>query len=89
MRAGSPDTPLQNAALETPDFMPKLLLVLSPVPTSSSDDGSGAACEGGNAQLLLSVMEALDACEAVPPAIVCCPPPSTTRGGGQRGVGQR
>ncbi|CAM9946619.1 unnamed protein product, partial [Laminaria digitata] len=48
------------------------------------DGSSGAAFEGGNSQLLISVMEALDACDAVPPAIVCCPSPSTSRGGGSQ-----
>ena len=89
VRASGPDTPRQNANMETPTFMPKLLLILSSPPSSSSDDGTGAACEGGNEELLLSVMEALDASEAVPPAIVCCPPPSTSRGSGHRCAEQR
>ena len=89
-RIGGPDTPLQNATLETPAFMPKLLLVLSSATSSSSYyDGSSAASEGRNSQLLLSVMEALDACEAVPPAIVSCPSPSTWREGGHRVSGQK
>ncbi|CAN0517592.1 unnamed protein product, partial [Ectocarpus sp. 12 AP-2014] len=52
------------------DFMPNLWLVLQS-PTSLPP----AETEGLPDWLALSMMEALDACESVPPAIVSCVPP--------------
>ncbi|CAN0069334.1 unnamed protein product [Pylaiella littoralis] len=53
--------------------MPNLFLVLQ-----SPTHVSPAEAEGGPDWLPLAVMEALDACEAVPPAIVSCVPPVVT-----------
>ncbi|CAM9545123.1 unnamed protein product, partial [Ectocarpus fasciculatus] len=52
------------------DFMPNLWLVLQ-----SPTHPPPAEAEGIPDWLALSIMEALDACESVPPAIVSCVPP--------------
>lgn len=66
-------TASNSGGASTAGFMPNVLLVLQ-----SPAHAAAAVAEGSGAEwLTLSLMDALDACDSVPPAVVSCvPPPS-------------
>lgn len=63
-----PPNPSTATSSSTGCFMPNVLLVLQgPVSGDAADDESSSP-----EWLTLSLMEALDACESIPPAVVSC-----------------